>query len=197
MAEYFKSHNIIYKRGTYIYEDDPSLKSDPIKWRWTPVVKTYQVDMSYADKYRLGILTYQEYYAWMQELEAQAAAEEEKASGEGTESKVSGKTFWANDTGERTNLSADGFKDFLAENSVDISNSNTVDIASLLSEVEAGETLEEAPVTEPEPAASATEEVDADAIMAQVNKDIHGDTYLTQEEIEALFAAANAGQSIT
>lgn len=162
------------------------------------VVKWYNVKMSYEDKYRFGHITYEEYCAWMYELMNAPQDTQESPSDTQTDGSVyaassAGETFWNEDRQERTNLSANDYNDFLASNSVDVSNRNTVDFDKLASEVNSGanSAAASAPVAEtPPPAAS--ENVDVDEVLANVNKDMHGgDAILSQEEIAALFAAAN------
>ena len=155
------------------------------------VVKWYNVKMSYEDKYRFGHITYEEYCAWMYELmnapqETQESSDDAKEDGSVYAASSSGETFWNKDRQERTNLSANDYNDFLSSNSVDVSNRNTVDFDKLASEVNSAAPAAEAPP----PAAS--ENVDVDEVLANVNKDMHGgDAILSQEEIAALFAAAN------
>lgn len=143
------------------------------------LIKWYEVKMTYEEKYRFGLLTYGEYIEWMQELQDAETVNDTQevacASGELTEDDKG--TFWHKDGGERKNVSSGDYTEFLSENHVDVSNRNTVDFDKLATEVNG-------------PAVS--EEVSCDDILKQVNKDIHGDTYLSQEEIEALFAASAA-----
>lgn len=158
-----------------------------------PIIKWYQTNMTYEEKYRFGHITYEEYCAWMYELmnQAQSGA----GSGDSTPTADERGTFWHNDQAERTNLSSNDYNDFLSQNNVDISNRSTVDFDKLASEVGAqGAAPAPAPAPAPAEAApppAASEEVDVNEVLANVNKDIHGgDQMLTQEEIEALFAAA-------
>lgn len=142
----------------------------------SPVIKWYQVKMTYEEKYRFNLLTYPEYLEWMEEL-----SKEESASNDG-------KTFWSNDSGERTNVSSAEYEDFLANNNIDVSNSSTINFEALAASVNGSE-----PVAEIPPPPADAYEPSMDEILANVNKDIHGgDAILSQEEIEALFAAAAA-----
>ena len=157
------------------------------------VVKWYNVKMSYEDKYRFGHITYEEYCAWMYELmnapqETQESSAETQSGGSVYAASSAGETFWNGDQQERTNLSANDYNDFLSSNAVDVSNRNTVDFDKLASEVNSATP---APAAEaPPPAAS--EDVDVNEVLANVNKDMHGgDAILSPEEIAALFAAAN------
>ncbi len=157
------------------------------------VVKWYNVKMSYEDKYRFGHITYEEYCAWMYELmnapqETQESSAETQSDGSVYAASSAGETFWNEDQQERTNISANDYNDFLSSNAIDVSNRNTVDFDKLASEVNSAAP---APAAEaPPPAAS--EDVDVNEVLANVNKDMHGgDAVLSPEEIAALFAAAN------
>ncbi|MCR4678234.1 MAG: hypothetical protein K5679_05720 [Lachnospiraceae bacterium] len=156
-----------------------------------PIIKWYQTNMTYEEKYRFGHITYEEYCAWMYELMNQAQSG--GGVGDSTPTADDRGTFWHNDQAERTNLSSNDYNDFLSQNNVDISNRSTVDFDKLASEVGAqGATPAPTPApAEAVPPPAASEEVDVNEVLANVNKDIHGgDQMLTQEEIEALFAAA-------
>lgn len=162
------------------------------------VVKWYNVKMSYEDKYRFGHITYEEYCAWMYELmnapqETQESSDDAKEDGSVYAASSSGETFWNKDRQERTNLSANDYNDFLSSNSVDVSNRNTVDFDKLASEVNSTATADSSPSPATEaPPPAASEEVDVNEVLANVNKDMHGgDAVLSPEEIAALFAAAN------
>lgn len=157
-----------------------------------PIIKKWQVKMSYADKYRFGVLTYPEYLEWMQELADEAAVEEEKPK-----KKAESNTFWANDDGERENLSNAAYEKFLAENAINVSNNTTLDIDRIINDVSYSEEPKEALTASDEfankPVAQESEEdVEANiqAVLTQLNKDIHGDSVLTEDEIRALFEAA-------
>lgn len=174
----------LYDENNSITYDASHAKSGELpKYRPSgPIIKWYHVKMTYEEKFRFGLLTYPEYCAWMQELaEAQGVETSESSSG-------SGKTFWANDDGERLNVSSEEFSDFLSQNNIDVSNNATVDIAALLAEQEESAPPAEEPKND---SAALVSEDELNAILSNVNKDIKGSDCLTQEEIEALFAAAN------
>ena len=156
-----------------------------------PVIKWYQTNMTYEEKYRFGHITYEEYCAWMYELmnQAQAEAQAEAAQESNTQNASGeGGTFWHNDQAERTNISSTDYNDFLSQNDVDISNRSTIDFDKLASEVG---NASEAAAPAPAPPPVASQEVDVNDVLANVNKDMHGgDAILSQEEIEALFAQA-------
>ncbi len=146
------------------------------------LIKWYRVDMSYEDKYRFGLLTYQEYQEWMKLLNAESGNVE-------TEDKENeSDTFWRNDTEERRNVSSSEYESFLSANNVDVSNRNAVDF-DMLSQGSVEPVCEAASV---EPVADTTED-DIARVLYNVNKDIHGgEAVLSQDEINALFAAAEA-----
>lgn len=106
-------------------ESSPRITGTIIKW--------YQVKESYEDKYRFGHMTIQEYNEWMEELKNKAEEEEAKKDGPGTGA-TAGKTFWQDDNGKRLNMSSSDYTDFLSQNNINVSNSATVDIESLLNE---------------------------------------------------------------
>lgn len=168
----------------------------------TNIIKWYQVKMTYEEKFRLGHLTYAEYCAWINELN-------EKAS---CEPKTGGKTFWANDSKERENISDNDYNDFLMQNNVSIQTKNNFDdlfsqyssdastpqnasSAASAAEITDSETKKEAApssnnaVTD----SSSTDSLTAtlNATLKSMNKAIGGDSILTEDEIQALFAAAN------
>lgn len=107
------------------------------------VIKRAQINYTYEQKYRLGILTEAEYYFWQLELQQQAeearrAAEEGSISQEEAEAlnalwngednnsaaefDSSKHTFWEGEDGDRENISSDAYEDFLKANSIDVSN---------------------------------------------------------------------------
>lgn len=149
-----------------------------------PIIKWYQTKLTYEDKYRFGHLSVYEYYVWMNELMAKENEDAESESDSVYESNGSS-TFWKDDTQERTNVSNDEYASFLSENNIDVSNTTKVDIDSILAEAEDDvfNTMEENSNHE-------VTEAEINDVLDQVNRDIHGDAILTEEEIAALFAAA-------
>lgn len=133
------------------------------------LIKWYQIKMTYEEKYRFGLLTYPEYLEWVESLKTTPTTSD---------------TFWKNDQGERTNVSNEDYQSFLAENSIDVSNTTTLDMDDIL------ELAEQASEDHIEPDYVPSES-DIDEVLKNVNKDIHGETFLSQEEIDAMFAAAN------
>ena len=149
-----------------------------------PIIKWYETKLTYKDKYRFGLLSYQEYCDWAAKNFDENASgypdDEDTSTKEDTQKPNDGKTFWANDEEERTNLSHDDYEDFLSNNSIDTSNKSSVDVGSLMAKY--GDEKESTP---------APEETDIDAVLKQVSQDIHGGNILSEEEIHALFDTAN------
>lgn len=172
MAKKTGSQNNFIKNGVYVYDRATYEKpGTPPKKEIVPVIKWHQVEMTFEEKQRFNLLTYQDIIQHqMEEAQAAQAAEASQVGG----------TFWQSDTSERKNLSQDEYSAFIEQNDLNLSNSTTMDIGSICSSVE---TAPEEPVAAYEP----TEE----EILANVYRDIHGEASLTPEEIAALFAAAN------
>ncbi|MBO4680022.1 MAG: hypothetical protein J5626_10150, partial [Lachnospiraceae bacterium] len=129
-----------------------------------PVVKWYNVKMSYEEKYRFGHISYEEYCAWMYELmnapqQSMEATGSESADGNAYTASSTGNTFWQEDQEKRNNLSANDYNDFLSSYSVDISNRNTVDFDKLASEVNSGAASAPAEAAPPPPADTNLDEV--------------------------------------
>lgn len=117
-------------KGVEITNDMLIKRNKDLRCRYiSPLIKWYQATMSKEEKYKLGLMTYDEYLEWQEEL-ANAPEELESADTEGSESV--NHTFWEDDDGDRENLSSDSYSDFLAENGLDISNKNTVNVDELL-----------------------------------------------------------------
>lgn len=167
-------------------KDAPSSNPVPRKQPYTPIVKWYNTTWTYEQKYKCGRLTYEEYLQWMEELRAE---EEEKNAGSVQTGATAGTTFWQQDDVARENLSNDAYADFLAQNSIDVSTNATVDIERLLAEAGGND-------SSPESAPPPDNDVDVNEILKSVNASMHGDDILSEEEIAALFAAANAGENI-
>jgi len=171
------------RTSEYILNDIAFGKVDVTeKKRENVVIKWWQVKMSLEEKARFGLLTYPEYLEWIEECN-------KKAMGEAESSDTS--TFWGNDTEARTNVSNSEYEEFLANNSVDISNSSTIDFAALAAQVEGESGAHSQNTNDVSEALTSSSEPSVDEILANVNRDMHGgDAILSQEEIEALFAAA-------
>jgi hypothetical protein len=160
------------------------LALSPQKAPFTSVIKRYQIDYSYEQKYKLGILTPAEYYAWQREIFMKDREEQEKRS---ASDKVS-HTFWENDKDVRRNVSSDDYNEFLTLNNLDVRNENDLDIDALLKAH--GDEEQGAGVNAAEPAAEA---VGAAASDGALPGDDDPNRVLTPEEIAALFAAMGTG----
>ena len=153
----------------------------PQKAPFTHLIKRYQIDYSYEQKFKLGIMTPAEYYAWQNELYLKAQEEAQKAA------QSSGKkdhTFWEDDEGVRENVSDRDYETFLAMNNLDVSNENAVDVAALLAQHGSEESAGEA-----EDAAAGATESSAAAPSGGLPGDDDPNRVLTPDEIAALFAA--------
>ncbi len=177
----FKSLNCI-KRDFYIYENAET-DGKPIQNKvYGTIIKWYQVKMSYEEKYRFGVITYPEFLEWQQELMKEGSEQDTP------------NTFWAHDDALRQNVSSADYSSFLNQNNIDISNNTTLNMEEILRTASEADVKMSDPLNEKELCiVSGTDGLDRDAmaILNQVNKDLHqGEAILTQEEIEALFAAA-------
>lgn len=179
-----KNNSNFIKYGSYVYDESCRVIGVPSEKTSGPVIKSHQTALSYAEKYRLGILTYPEYLMWQAQISlGLASATVETKDSESTETKNSDSAgrFWENDSGSRQNVSESDYEKFLKENSIDVSTNATVDIQSLIDDhsniEESGES-------------SASFEPDLNEVLKNVNKDIKGSDILSEEEIAALFAAA-------
>lgn len=143
----------IIKLNQYTYEVPNSEDIKPRPLPMIPVIKRYMINYSYEEKFKLGILTPQEYAAWQYELQEKNShaledhgqgvraitgpTVEEALSMTAEDDDLSGATFWANGTGDRDNVSNDDYSKFLSENNLDVSNRTAVDFDALLREQEA------------------------------------------------------------
>lgn len=137
----------------------------------SPLIKWFQTTMEPEVKYRLGLMTYEEYETWQAELAAEERRRLRAESGQAD-------TFWSDDEEARENLSTNDYSDFLSQNGIDVSNKTALDFEALAAEYGA---------EEPSPIVHLTE----DEILANVSRDIHGGNILSEAEIAALFEAAN------
>lgn len=189
MANYSQSGNCI-KTWQYMLTSDPYNMAPP-EYKFTGnILKWYNVKMSYEEKYRFGVLTYEEYCAWQYELMCMA-------SGTTTQNQADALSedehFWDSDANARLNLSQDDYSSFLANNNIDVSNNTTLNMDELLKNVPEA-LIEATPAPETDEiamASSVSDEVDLNAVLRNVTRDIHGETFLSQAEIDAMFAAAN------
>ena len=171
----------IIKPNQYTYDLDKfELAAVPQKAPYTTIIKRYQIDYSYEQKYKLGIITAAEFMVWQSEL-AQKASEDEKTPHKNH-------TFWEDDEGVRENVSNAEYDNFLAQNQIDVSNTTSFDFDALIREQEqAANEVPQAPEPEPEPEPPAPPDVDA--ILDKLPGDDDPNRVLTTEEIQALFAA--------
>lgn len=178
-----KNTSNFIKQGTYIYDDSSyRVIGSPQSKIEGPIIKARQTALSYAEKYRLGILTYPEYLMWQTQIMLGLAntGEENKPANEApAKNSDSAGRFWENDGEARQNVSESDYEKFLRENGLDVSNNATVDISNIISDVA------EAPA-----APAADYEPDINEVLKNVSKDINGSDILSEEEIAALFAAA-------
>jgi len=188
MAAFFQSSNCI-KNGQYMFSSNP-YDMGPAEYKFTGnILKWYNVKMSYEEKYRFGLLTYEEFCAWQYELMEMAQTGQTDVS-----AAESDEHFWDGDTNTRVNLSADDYSTFLETNDIDVSNNTTLDMDELLKNVPQA-LVEATPAPETDEIAmssSVSDDVDLDAVLRNVTRDIHGETFLSQAEIDAMFAAAGS-----
>lgn len=180
-----KNTSNFIKYGSYIYDDSARVIGSPVQKAEGPVIKAQRTALSYAEKYRLGILTYPEYLMWQAQIalglaSANEGNQVEEAQAEKPKTDSSSGRFWEQDSALRQNVSDDDYEKFLRENSINVSTNATVDIASLFSDT--ASEASEAPVEDIE--------TDINDVLKNVNKDIKGSDILSEEEIAALFAAA-------
>lgn len=204
MADYIETENSISNGVTSYDSTEPLPAYKKVHIPAGPIIKWYQQEMTYEEKFRFGVLTYYEYVAWMNELAeknreenvedtANKSTDEGKAqtdwkTGENSNEDKARDTFWQNDGESRSNISSDDYEKFLSESGVDVSNATNLDINDILEEINDFTAQRDEAAS-----ASLSSEDDADiqSVLNQVNKDIHGgNTILTEEEIAALFAAA-------
>lgn len=174
-----KNVNII-KLNTYTYDPKEfELALIPKKTPYSAVIKRSQIDYSYEQKQRLGILTAEEFGYWQMELQEKLMAERAERA-----RTHDGATFWSNDRKVRRNVSQDDYGKFLAENNIDISNTTKVDVSAIINEQNQS-LLSSIGYT------SAQDNINA--IVQDTNVPAEDpNRVLTTEEIEALFAAMAA-----
>lgn len=111
-------HRII-KKIQQVYDEEEFKKDVPIIPPKHTVIKRYMINYSYEEKYKLGILTPQEYYQWQFELEEKAKAEANSKSSEKH-------TFWEGEDEPRQNVSDDDYQAFISQNGLDLTNVNSL-----------------------------------------------------------------------
>lgn len=182
-----KNNSNFIKYGSYVYDDSSYrvIGSPQITKIEGPIIKAHQTALSYAEKYRLGILTYPEYLMWQTQImlglaDTEVSKSDNEVSKELNSNDSVGR-FWENDSEIRQNVSDSEYARFLQDNSIDVSNNTTLDIQGIL-DTQAAAGNDNDPPCEYEP--------DINEVLKNVNKDIKGETVLSEEEIAALFAAA-------
>ena len=175
----------IIKPSQYSFNvGETELALPPQKAPYTAIIKRFQIDYSYEQKYKLGILSIEEYVAWQIQLNQKTREEQEGSK--------QNHTFWENDEVERLNISDEDYDQFLAQNQIDVSNNNDVDIEALL---KAGMDSSEDGTGEAVSESEAMEQAVAQAVTSSMPdpSDLPGgddpNRVLTPEEIQALFAA--------
>ena len=96
----------------------------------SPLIKWYDTNMTKTEKYKFGLMTYDEFVAWQQELHEKMLNGELDTDDSSTDTSDTGSTnhtFWEDDDGDRENISADDYAAFLAANNIDVSNKNAID----------------------------------------------------------------------
>lgn len=161
----------------------------PKKMPYTAIIKRFQIDYSLEQKYKLGIMTPEEYGQWLV-IEHEKALEEARKK----ESEKAGNsaTFWGNDRTVRRNVSDDDFDKFLKDNNLDVTNDTHVDVGAIIQK-QNDEMLSSIGYTTAQDSISeimesADEEKTLQDIMA-ANAGDDANRVLTTEEIAALFAA--------
>jgi len=196
-----KSTTII-KNHFYNYDPpEPGTSEAPPVHATDTIIKRFRINYSYEEKYRLGIMTPQEYAAWQMELfrkqqEEQEAErlERERAAADSIE----GGTFWANDTTIRTNISGDDYNKFLAENGLDVSNTTAVDVGQLIQQENdrvigsIGYTTAQGSIDGILQSADQERAQEEAVMMASSSDSSDPNRVLSEEEIAALFAAMAA-----
>lgn len=182
----------ILKPSQYSYDiHKAELMLPPQKMPYAAVIKRFQIDYSYEQKYKMGILSMEEYVAWQIQLsqKAQEAVLPRQDH-----------TFWEKEKTERLNIPEDEYEEFLEHNQVDVRNRTTVDVDAIINENEMmmsqGQTDDD---TEVMSEAEAVEQAVAMAVSSSMADptDLPGgddpNRVLSPDEIQALFAAMGAG----
>lgn len=190
----------IIKNSQYNYETTGTeLALAPRKMPYTVVIKRQYIEYSFEQKYKLGILTAEEYAMWMHQLADEKRKEAEAQRKKAKAGSGHSHTFWEDDEGDRMNVSNDAFDKFLAENNLDVSNTTSVDVEALIKENNNNlldsigyESTQDSINTILD---SASAEEEQAAILASISGAGSDDEnrVLTTEEIQALFAAMGEG----
>ena len=183
----------IIKPSQYSYDvHKTELMLPPQKMPYAVVIKRFQIDYSYEQKYKMGILTMEEYVAWQIQL-SQRAQEAQ------SEQEHIDHTFWEHEEHERPNIPENEYEQFLLNNQVDVRNRAMVDVNAIISEHEAPSGGRTEADTEVLSEAEAMEQAVAMAVSSSMADpaDLPGgddpNRVLSPDEIQALFAAMGAG----
>lgn len=185
-----KVHNYTYEPLELGGEDAPAPHCA------VSIIKRHQINYSYAEKYKLGFISPQEYAIWQDELYKKAQEEAARAL---EDKSKEGKTFWENDTGIRKNVSNDDYDKFLKENGLDVSNTTAVDVSAIIND-ENEKTIKNLGIVSTQGtvdtilSSANAEDAQAEAVaMLSSNTDQSDpNRVLSADEIAALFAAAGA-----
>ncbi len=174
----------ILKVNQYSYDTKAfELAAVPQKAPFATIIKRYQIDYSFEQKFKLGIITGPEYMAWQAQLYEESLQKEEK-------SEKKNHTFWEDDEGIRENVSEADYDSFLAVNDLNVSNNAMVDIDAIIRESQAA-MEENYAANDPEEDTQAQEAETAAAEALPGDDDPN--RVLTPDEIAALFAAMGTG----
>ncbi len=184
----------ILKPSQYSYDvHKAELMLPPQKMPYAVVIKRFQIDYSYEQKYKMGILSMEEYVAWQIQLSQKAQEAQPKQE-------HIDHTFWERDEKERRNIPENEYEEFLLNNQVDVRNRTTLDMDSIINAHEmpaGGQTGDDD--TEGLSEAEAMEQAVAMAVSSSMEdpSDLPGgddpNRVLSPDEIQALFAAMGAG----
>ena len=181
----------ILKSNQYSYDKEAfSLALLPQKAPYTTIIKRYQIDYSFEQKYKLGILTGAEYMAWQAQLYEESLKQQNEKKNH---------TFWENDESVRENVSQADYDTFLSVNDLDVSNNAMVDIDAIIRESQEKLAVQET-AGEMDPSGdtfAGSGDDSAPAETASAAAPLPGDDdpnrVLTPDEIAALFAAMGTG----
>ncbi len=167
----------ILKANQYSYDTEAfALALLPQKAPYSTIIKRYQIDYSFEQKYKLGIMTPSEYMAWQAQLFEEAQKKQSEAAAGRKDH-----TFWEDDEGVRENVSDADYNSFLSTNGLDVSNNAMVDIDAIIRESQERMAAQEEIAAAPEPESAAA--------GGHLPGDDDPNRVLTQDEIAALFAA--------
>lgn len=120
----------------------------PIK-KIDTVIKRGQINYTYEQKYKLGIMNEVEYFQWQMELqqeeEERRRAEDSSVSNEelaalndilNGDVDMTKHTFWEGEDGDRENISNDAYEEFLKSNAIDVSNKTSASFEELAAQAQ-------------------------------------------------------------